>query len=254
VKNRSPIPPTTLSDDGTRQMHDGPTDDLPFDPPGLHRGGHRIRDTYHAFGGGGRGLRAALGYVAASINGTMRVNDAGNHWLSLRVPTHQHPLRRNLATIIVITIAVGAIVVLATTIHESDPAVGVPILVALALFIVAAGAPLIAYGWRTWRNDDRPPPKPRHCVTISSLAKPPGDHDEPTDGLRMAGELGRWLDRHDLHARVFAVTPRIGRAYRWTLGMTRVGHASVPYQRTLVEVLDRVPNQSRGSTDDDSAV
>jgi hypothetical protein len=235
-------------------MNDRPTDDLPFDPPARHRGGHRLRNAYRAFGGGGRGLRAALGYVAASINGTVRVNDAGNHWLSLRVPTHQHPLRRNLATIIVVTVAVTVVVVLTTTIDGIDPVVGVPILVLLAMFVVAAGAPLIAYGWRTWRNDDRPPPKPRHCVTISSLAKPPGDHGQPTDGLRMAGELGRWLDRHGLHARVLAVTPRIGRAYRWTLGMTRVGHATVPYQRTLVEVLDRAPNQRLASIDDDAAV
>ena len=99
----SPSPPphrrTSMTPERRARAMTG--DHRPFDPPYVHTDHlRRLRHTYHGYGGGLRGALAAWGYLGGRINGTARINRAGNRWLNLRGPGLQHPARRHLADIL----------------------------------------------------------------------------------------------------------------------------------------------------------
>jgi hypothetical protein len=96
-------------------------DDLPLTPPRQHRGGHRLRDTYRSCQGGRRGIQLATAYVIGRINGTVRVNDDGTRWLIVNAPSHQSPVRRNLANILAVVVLAAAVIVTALTIRRDRP-------------------------------------------------------------------------------------------------------------------------------------
>ena len=217
-------------------------DHRPFDPPRAHPGHlRRLRHTYHGYGGGLRGALAAWGYLGGRINGTLRINRAGNRWLNLRGPGLQHPARRHLADILAGAVIAAPFVVGLTMVDDPASArVGKGL---IAVFAAGISLVLILQCRHELRKRrlGRPPPPPPRCVHASNLAAAPGaDRDQPLQVLAMARELEPWLDAHDLTLRATAA-PDKARAYRWALHMRTVGHTLVPFNPDPVEVLERQP-------------